>query len=393
MIINKAEPEPGRARVPRAGDSQVEVAVKALLRLIWVNGLGPGDRLPTHWELCRRIGVSTHSLTPAMRRLVGAGVLARKPKAGTVVIDPDAYREPLWRVGVAENFETLRGASPFFSVLGACVQNELVRGGCWPRLYLRQMPTERHSDALADYPRLAADAASGLLDAAICLGNLDRGAWRRVAGNAPLCGFNEVSECGAQIDLRTMVREAVRCLAAQGARRVAVVRKARHPAERDLRAGFSEGLAVAGLRPQTMGNASAAPKASATLTNTVTHMMAGARVAQSLLALPAARRPDGLIVLDDYMAAGLTAVLREGGGYRPRIAVVTHLQAPQVYALPVLRFELDIAELARRGVAILAERLRNPDLPGRVEWVAPRLLARQELSFPDIARYGAVPEP
>ena len=371
----------------------MEYACKALLRLIWTNGLTAGDRLPTHWELCEKIGVSNNSLTPAMRRLVEAGVVARKTKAGTVVVDPHAFAEPLWRVGVAENFENLRSASPYFSLLCACVQNELTRAGCWPRLYLRRAANARHADALADYPALAADAKSGLLDGAIALGSLSREGWRHAAGAAPLCGFSEAASCGVLIDMRGVIREAVRVLAGRGCERIEVVRKAGHPAERVIRKGFREGLALAGLPARALGEASSARAHSAVIPGTLTHMLAGGREAQMLLEQPSKRRPDGLIVTDDYMAAGLTAVLREAGGYRPRVAVVTHLQAPQVYALPVLRFELDIAELARCGVAILMERLRNPELPDRLDWVVPRLLAPQEQEFPDVARYGAASEP
>jgi len=391
MVINK--PTRGRGKTPVASGSQVEVACKALLRLIWTNGLRAGDRLPTHWELCEKIGVSNNSLAPAMRRLVEAGVIARKTKAGTVVVDPNAFAEPLWRVGVAENFENLRSASPYFSLLCACVQNELVRTGCWPRLYLRRVSTDRPADALGDYPELSSDAESGLLDGAIALGSLSREGWDRATGAAPLCGFSEAASCGALIDMRGVIREAVRVLAGRGCERIEVVRKSGHPAERVIRKGFREGIAAAGLPKRALVEPSSAWSHSAVIPGTLTHMLAGGREAQVLLGLPAKRRPDGLVVTDDYMAAGLTSVLREAGGYRPRIAVITHLQAPQIYALPVLRFELDIAELAQRGVAILMERLRNPGLPDRVDWVAPRLLALREQEFPDVGRYGAEPGP
>ncbi|MCF7837791.1 MAG: hypothetical protein K9N49_04105, partial [Candidatus Marinimicrobia bacterium] len=108
------------------------------------------------------------------------------------------------------------------------------------------------------------------------------------------------------------------------------------------------------------------------------YLAAGRVIARDLLEQAPARRPEGLIVLDDFVAAGLMAVLREADGYRPRMVVLTHVQNPREYPLPVFRFELDIAELAQRGVAVLLERLRNPGLPDRLDRVAPRLTPPDE---------------
>ena len=78
---------------PSTGVSQVDRACKAILRTIWINGLRSGDRLPNHSDLREAIGVSNNSLSPAMKRLVAAGVIERKPRVGTVVLDPYALKE------------------------------------------------------------------------------------------------------------------------------------------------------------------------------------------------------------------------------------------------------------------------------------------------------------
>jgi DNA-binding GntR family transcriptional regulator len=44
-----------------------------------------GAQLPTEHELCRRLGVSRFTIREAIRELSGAGLVRRKPRAGTVV--------------------------------------------------------------------------------------------------------------------------------------------------------------------------------------------------------------------------------------------------------------------------------------------------------------------
>src|SRR5699024_1088770 len=74
----------------------------------------------------------------------------------------------------------------------------------------------------------------------------------------------------------------------------------------------------------------------------ISGMRAGFEIAQHLLALPPADRPDGLIIEDDYLAMGLTSALARYCDYRPMLAVCTTRQSPLAFALPVIRYETDI---------------------------------------------------
>jgi DNA-binding LacI/PurR family transcriptional regulator len=103
----------------------------------------------------------------------------------------------------------------------------------------------------------------------------------------------------------------------------------------------------------------------------------GRNVARKLLEWPAAKRPDGLVVVDDRIAMGLAATLVQTD-YRPRMVVQTNLQAPLAFALPVVHFEVDADELATRSVNLLLSCLRNPSLWPRREWVKPRILNQAE---------------
>jgi DNA-binding LacI/PurR family transcriptional regulator len=100
----------------------------------------------------------------------------------------------------------------------------------------------------------------------------------------------------------------------------------------------------------------------------------GWRVAEQLLDMPEEKRPDGLIVIDDRIATGLTAALATADGdYRPEMVVQTNRQSPLAFALPVVHFEVDVDELARRAVRNLMQRLLNPKLPFKVDWIYPKM--------------------
>ena len=74
------------------------------------------------------------------------------------------------------------------------------------------------------------------------------------------------------------------------------------------------------------------------------------------------------------MATGLTAVLApNSANYCPQIVVQTNLQAPLAFALPVIHYEVNVEDLARRGASMLIARLRNPQTKPRREWLYPEL--------------------
>lgn len=363
-------------------DSQVSKACKQVLRLIWSRGLDCNDPLPTQRELQKMYGFSHNVLTPAMRRLVRSGVITRKVKVGTLVLDRRAFREPIWRVAIAENFLEQQGSSPFFSLLAGYVQRELISLGCRSRLYLRTALPAEPRDSLKIYGTLAQDARQEVLDGVIALGAIDEKEWQRVAGQAPLCGFAEAATCGAGVDQGAMAREAVALLVSNGCKRLTIISNSKAPTLRRFWTGFEQGIEKASFKRWTGELITTRDLTKVPLQHAPWQIAAGQAAAKVLAAMLRRERPDGLIVLDDFTAAGLTMTLREIGDYRPRIAVLTHQQVPQVYALPVFRFQLDIELLARRGVVVFYDRLLNPTLPAHMDWVAPRYSGEPESPFP-----------
>lgn len=358
-----------------AGATQVERTCKAILRTIWVSEYKPGDRLPSHRDFMEAFGVSNNTMKVAMSRLVEEGVLGRSPRKGTFLLDPDAYSLPLWRVGVFENFQDTRFTAPFSLLLGAYVQKALARAGGWSRLYFHRMRDGVSPGRISDYPDYAADVGRRILDGAIALGDFDPAGCRAVAPDLPLCGFNERIGCGAAIDHVSFRQDAHRMLSELGCSRIHLV---------DLKSGTSDFI----VRSEDGRVTGVSLVRSPLEMVTSFFIKAGRRLAEELLRLPAARRPDGLIVSDDYIAAGLAERIGDSDAYRPGIAVLALVQNPLVYSIPVIRLGVDIAELAQAGVSVLVERLRNPALPPRLEKVRPRQILRPDLQGPTASGVG-----
>lgn len=345
--------------------SQEQAAYKRLVRLIAHRGLGRGDKLPTQPQLRRELGFSNSTLSAAMGRLVDDGVIERRTKVGTVVVDPEAVDLSAWTVALPLNWPQEQGPSPFFARLVALMQQELAASGCHCRPYVRSKSPVNECDRLTNYANLSDDIEAGLVDAVLMPGDIGARDLRRLGKDdipAVFATAAEVAPCGALIDHGAFAEAAVAVLAERGCRRVANVGTRPWAGNRRLHEGMHGAAAAAGL-------------ASSEVDSAVGGLAGGLVAAKGLLALPEAARPDGLVIEDDHVAAALAQELAGAGGYRPQMAVVVHRAAPLVFAQPVLPFELDDARLAATAVRLVVERLRNRQLPDRIEWIAPRLAA------------------
>jgi GntR family transcriptional repressor for pyruvate dehydrogenase complex len=72
------------------GQSQTDVVIHEIKRLILAGKLGPGDRLPIEKDLAVQLGVSRGSLREGVRALVHLGVLETRQGDGTYVTSLDA---------------------------------------------------------------------------------------------------------------------------------------------------------------------------------------------------------------------------------------------------------------------------------------------------------------
>ncbi len=350
-------------------------AVKAVLRYAHGKGLRDGDRLPPQQQLRVTLGFSNDTLTRAMGQLMRAGVITRKSKVGTVVADLSRPLPNLWSVALPSFPAELVGEVPFLAQLLQFLQSGIRQAGHRCHVYAMERSRNVDSPVLADFSGLEQDILAGAVDAVLTTLTTDARHWAWAKQhNLPLCHtwWWEAAPCGVVIDQKPMVMQAAALLADQGCRRLALI--AAEPPRKGFGRfweGFTEAATALAGRIETLP-----------LLQEGQGVLSGQKIAQRLLAMPAASRPDGLIAVDDRVTLGLTTTLVSAGDYRPKIVVQANRQAPLSFALPVFRFEVDIEQLASAAVNLLLERLPNPSLPPRLEFVAPRFAGLHEHENP-----------
>jgi hypothetical protein len=351
--------KPTASRTATAG-TRVNAACKQIARYICQHGLGVGDTPPPQSELRRDFGFSNCSLSPAMQVLVDMGLITRSNGSGTVIRDLAPLNRLTWTFGVATVDEPSRGPGAAIAWILHAMQRQIARRHSTCHVYFRDV-NPRWPHRLADFPGLAEDVEAGAIDGLIVPPEMDAAAIAGAGIPAVETGFmTSAIPFAVLVDYPAMIAEAAASLLNGNVRRIALV-------GHDVRSGSIEEIVR-----QTAGGSGKNSVATETIT-LYPGLEAGAAVARALFQRPAAKRPDALIFADDFAAAGAAQTLAAQPDYRPRLATMANKQLPQSWALPVMRFELDLDEVAERTVCLLGEAMLNPDLPPRQERVRAKL--------------------
>jgi hypothetical protein len=343
-----------------AAGTRVSAACKQIARYICQHGLGVGDTLPPQRDLRRDFGFSNCSLSPAMQVLVDLGLITRSNGTGTVIRDLEPLNRLTWTFGVATIDEPSRGPGAAIAWILHAMQRQIARRHSTCHVYFRDVkPLWPHR--LADFPGLEEDVEAGAIDGLIVPPEMDAAAIARTGIPAVEAGYmTSAIPFAILTDVPAMIAEAATRLLDGKARRIAVV-------------GWdSKGLDLEEIFRQAAGN-NRANGVATEMIDSWASLESGAEVARALLQRPAARRPEALIFSDDFVAAGAAQTLAAQPDYRPGLASMTNQQLPQSWALPVMRFEVDLDEVAERVVGMLGEAMLNPDLPPRQEKVKAKL--------------------
>ena len=366
------------------GDSQVDWTCKEIIRRVHHAALAPGAQLLRQEPLRQSLGVGTTTINLAIQRLVECGFLRRQDRVGTFVRDLDAVPPRLWTVGVAIYLpprslavEAHQGGG-FFADLAQRLQAGLANALCNVAAYTITDHPEKRPGMISHCAALMADLNAGAIDALLTTSFISKVELaKREVQRVPIvhAGFAEQMPASVVIDQGAMARSAAHLLRERGCRRIAMVSGDIDETSERFFQGYMNGIVEAGQ-----------PHKDAQVYSRGQGLAGGRNVAAELLAMPESRRPDALIVGDDWVALAIATVLAGTPDYRPRMVVQTNRQIPLAYALPVIRYEVDIAEVADIAVAKTLARLRNPASEQGITWLAPRLSERgNEAQMPALA--------
>jgi hypothetical protein len=354
-----------RVQSPVAHASRVSLVYKQLARYIMMNGLKPGDLLPTQPELRRLFRVSNDTLAAIMQMLVGQGAVTRQQGVGTILVNMESLMQCGWVVGVATMTAPSIGQNSFFALLSHQILGRLFAIGCRSSTYFRCAKPHWPCHRLSDFAGLGEDVAAGRIDGLLILTSLAAADWKGLLKQdvpAFHVGVWDALPCGVVVDKLAMADHAIRLFSEKGCRHIGVMM--------DSGDGMPERSVETHLARQ--GHGVRVEGLSAVIPGVLPVPGIAETMARAMLERPLRGRPDALIFGDDHAAQEVSRILAQSGGYRPRIAVITNRQLPMPFYLPVSRFEVDLGELADRGVRLFHERLMNPKSPERMEYVVPR---------------------
>ncbi|MFH0922305.1 MAG: GntR family transcriptional regulator, partial [Fibrobacterota bacterium] len=343
-------------------------------RLIRSGALAAGQPLPSSRELVKIWQVNYRSIESALKRLKQRGLLERAPRRGTFV----NVRAGKPMIAILVGPSLLRNEAGFYRGLAEKMEEESRRQG-WDCRIHHGLNGPRRQIVSPVTERIVEEIRIGRVNGVIRVGLQDgpiiQMVKRRRMPFVQLGGpFRETT---VDFDRLAFMRIVFDLFVRHGCRRPFYLRTARDAigCKRDLRAfrtiARENGLAVDGKNVWQVPDYETVPRLSIE--------MLGYEQARGMIALwdKAQVRPDGLIVFDDILMKGVALALRERGIRVPeKLLVVCQATADIVYpyAVPVMRIEYSLAEIARGLVTVLDKRIRDEEPPRLPVLLSPRVV-------------------
>ena len=348
-------------------DTQVANCCRAIVRYINGKKLKAGDKLPSQEEFRQLLDFSHNSVTPAMNLLVESGMIERKRRVGTVLVDPDAVPAGLWRIALALGLLDDTPWCKFETMLSRYIQEKIQRGGCYMRSYFLnfdKFDVTPHS--LSDFGLLETDIQAGRIDALISPAFFSSKAYDAAASyDVPLCNVGgwEQIPFRVEFDKKDILSQAFKILKDENRKNIAIIMDSSsdsnyaefiksHCASKD-----ADLRIIHGNRDED-----------------------AIRIADMLLQEETTARPDALIILNDMLTLALTSILSKTK-YEPRIIVQSNKQIALFYPMPVISLEFDMEELADTGVKMVLGKVKGRDMQDSVKTL--NATRRDNLLFSD----------
>lgn len=317
-----------------------------------------GDRLDAETVLAEKLGVSVVTMRSALLILSEEGLIERRQKRGTVVLDPHAARH----VGVLLEIDISHPrTSHFYLRVTHHLRERFAEEGIPAKLYLGNVPPGQ------DVPRTTcADFLKAVeqnkLSAAIGVASTPRDGWLETLQDRgiPVVGSLEDYPYGAGFDMSIIAETGIRRLLAEGCRRPVMIGLDWKTTGNRLQDQiFCDSLQSAGLTPD----------AARQIRRVNPGQPGAAWEAVRDFWILSREKPDGLLIADDTLLQDAVLALLELGVKVPTdLKVVSHTNkgVQFFYPFPLVCLETDPEELAEATFAMTRTLMRRqPVTPSR----------------------------
>lgn len=334
-----------------ASSKRVQGIYRELLHLIHTNGLKPGDLLPPHEQLRQQIKTGSNLLHESISMLVSDGVLERIRGTGTRVLRTDIVSLQTWTVGVPVFDELTYGFRP---MLEHYIRRALLQNGCSDRSFLSLPGVHKLKRPLktSDFAGLEEDIEAKQIDGIISFHALD-------AEGVPTISVANSASASLKVDIDDpkFVEDAIDALLTKNRKGIAIIGPKAYNTRRKKRLKKRNDLSgkIYWIEQMGMGG-----------------IEAGEECARLFIELSEKHKIDAFVTLDEIIANSIIQILRDKGRKIPAIAVQVNQQVPiPLIAQEIIRFEIDIRQLADTAVEKLVQKLLDPTAKVESALIAP----------------------
>lgn len=342
--------------------NQTERAKQALINYIRDRKLKAGDFLPVQNDLRAMFGVGAVTIQRAVAALKDAGMLTSIPRKGVMIKNPEPNGFTGREIGLVSMY---RSYDPFSMCVMQCLQLQLHFAACQSKLFVRNFPEMTHVDTLSYFDGLKRCVEQKQLHGLITAVSFDEKTWEFFhKHDLPVVSLASASRNGGyRIIHGTDVKRMFQLVRECGLLRPAMIHCG-YPAVEQIRNEFTAGCSmpledylfflapemVPENRPQDWHNGMC-------------------DVMDRIAAMPPERRPDVVLIPDDFLVAEfhrkLVLARLKGFDWKPHLIYCRHPQLPLFSPedIPGDYFERDLMQYAEVTVQTLLKLIRGERVP------------------------------